>query len=712
MPRTTPKPAAGLQAELIWGGKYDASGVRAAPRLPQAPPTLEYIESIGGPPGASTARDDFRNLLVSGDNKLALAALRERFRGAVDLITIDPPFAVGVDYTVDVHLDGDAESGRERLTLAAVAYRDAWGRGADSYLHMLYERLALMRDLLAETGSIYVHCDWRLDYLLRSLMDDVFGRDSFRNAIVWKRDVAGKGAKKGSRQWPRNSDVILLYSKSPTAWTFHQPYKALSEHQRRAYRYRDADGRLYKAVQLGDYSAASIARLEAQGLIHVSSSGQKYKKYYLDEAVATVDGIWDDIPGFGTRTAADEQTGYATQKPEALLARMIEASSNPGDLVLDAFCGSGTALAVAEKLGRRWIGIDQGRRAIHTSRKRLVGLQRELAAAGHRFRAFDIYTLGESERRWWRSDRLADSDDAYRRTVLQFYGATPLADVPGQPVHCVLYGELHPFSGPLSPWERDGVRVLKPGERNKTLTRPLPEGEGPEGSTRPLPRGEGQNGRVLVYVAGIEGVLTGEALRGAAETARGAGAAELHCLAWEVEDGLAREAAGIADELGLPIRLRLIPREIMEPNCAAAFFEPGHLNADIIQREGRVDVALARFVPPLPDAAGKDTAALRERAAHAPFDFIDYWAVDFEHRPRGPFVSQWQSYRTRKDRRLAAASDIGWRYATPGPRTIAVQVVDVFGVATITTLDLDAPPARCYQPPVAEGSPQQGAEDC
>ena len=633
MPRTTSRLPAGLQAEFVWEGKYDERGSRRAPRLPDTLPALMHVEAINGPWGATTPQTDFRNLLVWGDNKLALAALLERFRGAVNLITIDPPFAVGVDYTVDVHLDGDAENGRDRLTLGAVAYRDAWGRGPDSYLHMLYERLTLMRDLLADTGSIYVHCDWRLDYLLRGLMDDVFGRDGFRNAIVWKRDVAGKGAKKGSRQWPRNTDVILLYSKSPTTWTFHQPHKALSEHQRRAYRYRDADGRPYKAVQLGDYSATSIQQLEAQGLIHVSSSGQKYKKYHLDEAVATVDCIWDDIPGFGTRTAADEQTGYATQKPEALLARMIEASSEPGDLILDAFCGSGTALAVAEKLGRRWIGIDLGRRAVHTTRKRLVGVQRELAAADRPYRAFDVYNLGESERRWWHAERLGHSDDAYRQTVRQFYGATPRADVP---------------DGPL------------------------------------------QRSSTLVHVAGLDGPFTAERLRAAAEAARAVGATELHCLAWEVVAGLARGTATIAAEQGLSIRVRLIPREIMEPNCAeAVFFEPGCLAAEVIERAGRVDVALAKFTPPLPDAPSEKLAALRERAAKAPFDFIDTWAVDFDHDPGGPFTSHWQSYRTRKDRRLATATDIGWRYATPGRHIIAVKVIDVFGVETTTTLDVD-----------------------
>ncbi|EQD40214.1 adenine specific DNA methylase, partial [mine drainage metagenome] len=138
--------------------------------------------------------------------------------------------------------------------------------------------------------------------------------------------------------------------------------------------------------------------MEKKGLIHISSTGQRYKKYYLDEARAAVDSIWTDIPGFGTRTAAREITGYATQKPESLLERIVKASSNEGDLVADFFVGSGTTAAVAEKLGRKWIATDLGKFAIHTTRKRLIGAQRELKASGKPFRAFEVLNLGRYER--------------------------------------------------------------------------------------------------------------------------------------------------------------------------------------------------------------------------------------------------------------------------------------------------------------------------
>jgi len=282
-----------------------------------------------------------------------MAALLAQFRGKVDLIYIDPPFDVGADFTMQVQLGDEGETlQKEQSILEAVAYRDTWGKGTDSYLHMMYERLSLMRDLLSEDGSIYLHCDWRLNSMIRMLLDEVFGLMQYRNEITWKRDAAGVGAKKTAHQWGRNADFILLYSRSDEKWTFSPQFKDLDEKQKAIYSLTDSDGRKYKTVTLGDYSEASIRRMESEGLIHVSSTGKKYKKYYLDEGQAIIDVIWADILSFGSRYGSTEYLAFPTQKPEALLERIIRASSNEGDLVADFFCGSGTTLAVAEKLGR------------------------------------------------------------------------------------------------------------------------------------------------------------------------------------------------------------------------------------------------------------------------------------------------------------------------------------------------------------------------
>lgn len=327
--------------------------------------------------GRTGVRAGWTNRLIRADNADVLAALRAGWlrdeiaaAGGIKLVYLDPPFAAGRDFAMILGARGGAGAGAGDA-VEQFAFRDRHDGGTEQYVESLRERFAAIHDVLAHDGALYVHCDWRLDYLLRAALDEVFGRDCFRNAIAWKRDAPGKGAKRASGQWPRNADTILYYTKSVTDWYFAQQYVALTVEQQRAYRYAEPDGRKYKAVQLGDYSAASIARLEGEGLIHRSPSGERYKKYYLDEAKATVDAIWTDIPGFGTRTASREITGYPTQKPEALLERIVAASSRPGDLVADFTCGSGTMPVVCERLGRKWLAVDVGERAIQTARQRL-----------------------------------------------------------------------------------------------------------------------------------------------------------------------------------------------------------------------------------------------------------------------------------------------------------------------------------------------------
>ena len=207
------------------------------------------------------------------------------------------------------------------------------------------------------------------------VLDAVFS-GLFRGEIIWKKDAVGKGAKKQSKHWPKTFDNIIAYSRSQTA-IFRAVPAEIGEKQLKEFHYQDPDGRKFKRTTLGDYSAASIAQMEKEGYIYVSSSGMKYKKYYLDEYTIPLDSIWTDVPGFGVATASPELLGYPTQKPEALLERIIQASSNEHDIVADFFCGSGTTAAVAEKLGRKWIVSDLGKFAVHTTRKHLIGVQRD-----------------------------------------------------------------------------------------------------------------------------------------------------------------------------------------------------------------------------------------------------------------------------------------------------------------------------------------------
>jgi len=452
---------------------------------------------------------------------------------------------------------------------------------------------------------------------------------------------------------PFSADYIFLYTKTDLAtWNRIEKEVLLTLEEAKKKYMQDEKG-FFRTSDPGTYSNDSLVRLFREGRIYVTNNGKAYirdgkliveggsigVKYYRERRgnkiveLHIADNIWDDIPGMGV--ISSEYIGYATQKPEALLERIIKASSNEGDLVADFFCGSGTTLAVAEKLGRRWLGVDLGRYAIHVSRKRLIQVQRELYAQGKPYRSFDVYNLGRYERQWWQLERLKGADGEHRRIVLRFYKAALLENPP----HPLLHGK---------------------------------------------------KGRAYVHVDQIDSIFTFEELRAVAEAARAAGGRELHCLAWEFEMELSRKKEAIEAETDLDIRLRYIPREIMEPNRSEVqFFEAGVLEARPVVRDGRVDVELVHFMPALAEAPEEELAALRERAIKSPFDFIDFWAVDFDYSPDKPFEHHWQDFRTRKERSLKTCTDLGWRYSTPGKHQIAVKVIDVFGVDTTVVLDVE-----------------------
>nr|MBC7244612.1 site-specific DNA-methyltransferase [Chloroflexota bacterium] len=630
-----PHPLSRMKTELVWEGKYDEYGNRRPVRLPASPLPLQRIETIDQPRDARKAqarqlglpfddaefrrsahRDDWRNMLIWGDNKLVMAALLEEFRGKIDLIYIDPPFDVGADFTMQVQIGEEGEAlQKEQSILEAVAYRDTWGKGTDSYLHMMYERLVLMRDLLSENGNIFVHVDYRVNSLVRLVLEEIFG-DQLLNEIIWFYN-SGPRAQNG---FGKRHDTIFRYGKNADM--------------------------AFMETEVED------AREPYSPDINIPAS----KAHYYHPMGKVKGDVWRiNIPGQNDKT---ERTGFNTQKPEALLKQVIGVCSGEGGLVADFFCGSGTTLAVAEKLGRRWIGVDLGRYAIHTTRKRLIQVQRELHEQGKPYRSFDVYNLGRYERQWWQMDRLKGADGEHRRIVLQFYKAAPF------------------------------------------LPSPIGRGAGGEGKAQPPhPLLHGKKGAAYVHVDQIDSIFSHEELRAVAEAVRSVGGREVHCLAWEFEMELSRKKEALEAETGVSIRLKYIPREIMEPNrTEVQFFEAGALEARVIwtaearlqqSKKSKVDVELLRFTPALAEAPEAELAALRERAIRSPFDFIDFWAVDFDYAPDKPFEHHWQDFRTRKDRSLKTRTDIGWHYETPGKHQIAVKVIDVFGVDTTIVLDVE-----------------------
>jgi len=316
--------------------------------------------------------DNWMNQIYWGDNLQVMSHLLKKYRGQVKLIYIDPPFDSKADYKKKIALRGSTVES-DLMAFEEKQYSDIWTN--DEYLQFMYERLILLRELLAEDGSIYIHCDYRKSHYIFIIMDEIFGNNNLRNDLRWKRQPV-RGAKATGNQYARNSDSIIFYSKSDN-WIWNGSYKPYEENFIKTKFRPNENGRLFRDCDLGDYSEESIKEFERQGKIYITSGGKQRLIRYLDEEKGeSLGDIWIDIPE--VNSMAEEREGYPTQKPEALLERIIKASSNPGDIVFDCFMGSGTTQAVAMKLGRRFIGADINLGAIQTTTKRLINIAAEL----------------------------------------------------------------------------------------------------------------------------------------------------------------------------------------------------------------------------------------------------------------------------------------------------------------------------------------------
>ena len=621
-----PHPLSTLRTELVWEGKYDEYGNRRLVDVAGQAMPMQRIETVDQPRSEAAAKgqvglfekqtkrlDDFRNMLIWGDNKLVMSSLLKDYAGSIDLIYIDPPFDVGFDFRMKVPVGDEAESiQKDQSVLEMVAYRDTWGRQIDSYLHMMYERISLMKELLSETGTLYVHCDWHVGHFLKAICLELFGEGAFINELTWH--YYNKMAPL-SKCFPRGSDRIISFAKSPKRHKFYQQYEQ-----------RDAPVKRLKRQFIGGKA------------INVRDDDGNVQYELRDKR--RLDDVWR----ISMLQPADktQYLGYSTQKPEKLLERIISASTDEGDLVADFFSGSGTTAAVAERLGRRWILSDLGRFSIHTSRKRLIELQRALHAAEKPYRAFDVHNLGRYERQWWQKTHLHGADQEHRRVVLEFFRAEPLHEPPSSLLH-------------------------------------------------------GRRAGSFCHVDGIDSMFDRDEAREVAKAVAVAGATECFCLAWEFEMHIRLTAAALEKELGVKLKLIQIPREIMEKHRSSPppFLEVAVLEAEPIYRKangkGRpksADIKLTNFLPSLAEVPTKELEAIRERSLRSGVDFIDFWAIDFDWHPEKPFNHHWQDYRTRKDRSLQTESNAGYVYPAKGLYTACVKVVDVFGCDTSITLEV------------------------
>ncbi|MFW9946397.1 MAG: site-specific DNA-methyltransferase [Candidatus Odinarchaeota archaeon] len=288
---------------------------------------------------------DWHNLLIWGENKKILNLLLKDFSSKINLIYIDPPFATGGNFNYKIHI------GEHNFSKSTIAYSDTWKEGLEAYLSFLYKRLMLMKHLLSESGSIYVHLDWHVSHYIKIILDEIFGSGNFRNEIIWSYPAASAQTR---RFFIRSYDIILFYTKSDD-YIFNDDPNI----------YMEYSNRVKNALKKDD-----------QGIFYYrggSHDGKKLsQKVYVKEDGIFPRDVWNDIPYIRANTI--EYQGFSTQKPERLLKRIILASSNEKDLIADFFCGSGTSLIVAEKLNRRWIGCDLANHAIHITRKRILDI--------------------------------------------------------------------------------------------------------------------------------------------------------------------------------------------------------------------------------------------------------------------------------------------------------------------------------------------------
>jgi adenine-specific DNA-methyltransferase len=607
---------------------------------------------LASPQADLTAAPDapWMNRLIYGDNLLAMAALlagdenTPSLRGKVDLIYIDPPFDSKADYRTKVTLPG-VEIEQKPTVIEQFAYSDTWSDGTASYLAMITPRLILMRELLADTGSIYVHLDWHVGHYVKLVMDEVFGKGNFRNEIFWKRDAAGKGAKTISKQWPRTSDSIYFYTKTDN-YEFEQQFKEPEELQIKEYRYAEPNGRKFKRTTLGDYTQKSIVEMKIAGLIYTSSSGQEYKKYYLDEARVTIDNFWTDIFGFGVKTSSKERLGYNTQKPIELVERIVSASSRAGGIVADFNGGSGTTAAVAEKLGRRWITTDLGKPACMIMRKRLIDQE----AKPFLYQAIGDYQVEAAKATLGRDFRIGDLS----QIVLSLFGALPL------PI------DVNP-------------------QRNL-------------GQIASISLGKKQVGKTLV-LADSPNKLTGMSTLKKAIAQRDnlmGGWDRVVVLGWNFEPSIGETINALNDNR---LEVLVIPPDLMDRlkkkgdidklRGKLRFSSLQYLTIEPIALEAKdqqhaLTVKLKNYVLLSPEAINLDDnyrQALQQIANKEPLALIEYWAIDPDYDGK-VFRSVWQDYRgnTANDAdTLRVVTQTTVTTPAKDSRKVCVRVVDVFG---------------------------------
>jgi DNA modification methylase len=607
------------KTELVWPGKYDEEGNLVQPprvslpfqvieRVNETRATREAKKAEGltlfdvwdGSKEGSSFEDGWRNKLIWGDNALVMSSLLANFAGKVKLVYIDPPFDVGADFSVEIEV-GDSEVLKEASILEEVAYRDTWGRGQDSYLSTMRERISLAHQLIADDGFLLLHCDWRATATLRLVGDEIFGPDNYRNEIVWSYRTGGAGR---GTTLPRKHDSIHVWAKSISA--------QLNSQSERQYLQKAFMGS--KIDSAGRHYVDTILRDVLEGALTIVEGENKVTEFSVRPVL----------------NLSSERTGYPTQKPLGLLRLLIRIFSNQNDLVADLFVGSGTTAEAAETHGRRWIACDLGRFAIHTTRKRLLEIDK--------CKPFEVLNLGSYERQFWSTSNFGQDLDGdgkvnlleYIAFILKLYGGEPLA------------GSAHLH---------------------------------------------GRKGDAYVYIGAVSNPVTiGEIEQAVNECKKMKGTA-VHVLGWEWEMGLHDPIVGEAKKLGVKLTLKQIPREVMEAEAVRKgqikFFDLAYLEVDLQQKSnGEVVCTLSDFSTPNSDLIPDEVRQNITKWS----DYVDYWAVDWDFQ-NDTFNHGFVTYRTRQDRSLSLKSD-SHTYPKAGTYKVMIKVIDIFGNDTSKLVEL------------------------
>ncbi len=646
-----------------------------------APGQASLVDSAQPTLGAAHESTPWANRLIYGDNLMAMAALlagdenTPSLRGKVDLIYIDPPFDSKADYRTKVTLPG-VEIEQKPTVIEQFAYSDTWSDGTASYLAMITPRLILMRELLADTGSIYVHLDWHVGHYVKVVLDEVFGKKNLLNEIIWMKTKPKSSTPTGSVH-----DSLYWFAKNVEKADVNFIYREHSaEYLEKNYRYTDSKGK-YALVTLdapgqgdpkrfgsqiiappsGRHWAWSQERIDEQfelGVIYVGPKGAIYQKRYLDKTDGQVVGsLWiDEEVRIGLMDSSNEHVGYGTQKPERLLRRVIQSSTQENFIVADFFGGSGTTAAVAEKMGRRWISTDLGKPACMVMRKRLI----DQDANPFLYQAIGDYQVEAAKATLGRDFRIGDLS----QIVLSLYGALPLpADVNPQ--------------------------------RNL-------------GQIAGIALGAGRGSKTLV-LADSPNKLTGMATLKKAIAQRDnlmGGWDRVVVLGWNFEPSIGETITALNDSR---LEVLVIPPDLMDRlkkkggidklRGQVRFSSLQYLTIEPVQvktedAQDVLTIQLKNYVLLSPEAINLDDAnrqALQQVANKEPLALIEYWAVDPDYDGK-VFRSVWQDYRgnTANDAdvlRVVTKAEVST--PTKAIRKVCVRVVDVFGfeAEVVTTVE-------------------------